>query len=390
MRGVTASLSDASAEGDFLSRPLVMLLVDNSGYMERLPGCVCMTAKCDECLPDCGKAQRNAWTLILAGLTGGWEDFGCEALERTKANGATYDLGYHTPYHRPSPGPQLADGLLDRHETTVRFALATLDGWDTYVGSPPLVPATEFDEEASAGVAGLWSYGPDDGRTGVTHYPNSSKGDFRMDTGIRGPAADDGALYTTASATDPTMGNAHVQSELLRVRPYGGSPVASALDDLYYYFATDPDVEAVPVRDRYVVLLTDAVDDDDYRAYACDCTHNDPAGAAATYCGDNPDGGPCDDPACVNHASHMKCPYPKAEDAARYLVEGRPEPDTLRRPGGPAQVASVAVIGLADYVRAHADAIANAGGTGHARMVHDSSEMRDALDEVIREILRGR
>ncbi|MFW6087607.1 MAG: hypothetical protein ACODAG_10420, partial [Myxococcota bacterium] len=66
--------------------PLVMLLVDTSGSMERLPGCACSTPGCEECLPMCstaGEDQRNKWAFVLEALTGQWEDFDCTRQVRS-------------------------------------------------------------------------------------------------------------------------------------------------------------------------------------------------------------------------------------------------------------------------------------------------------------------
>ena len=137
-----------------ISLPLVMLVVDTSGSMERLAGCACESPSCMECLPDCTQGQRNRWALLLESLTGTYQSFGCETLERTEENGMTFDVGYYLPYHRPS-GTQRDDGLLDTYATRARFGLATFDGMDTWVGASPLVDADAFDFERSDGEDGM-------------------------------------------------------------------------------------------------------------------------------------------------------------------------------------------------------------------------------------------
>ena len=48
----------------------MLLVVDTSGSMERLADCECETPACDECLPDCGRGQRNRWADTLEALPG--------------------------------------------------------------------------------------------------------------------------------------------------------------------------------------------------------------------------------------------------------------------------------------------------------------------------------
>jgi len=85
-------------------QPLVMLLVDSSGSMERKTNCTCTTPACTECLPDCTRGERNRWVEVLDALGGTIDGYGCEALDRTEANGATFDLGYHLPHHARRAG----------------------------------------------------------------------------------------------------------------------------------------------------------------------------------------------------------------------------------------------------------------------------------------------
>ena len=94
-----AATSHSSTMSD--ATPLVMVLVDTSASMERLSNCACTSASCDECLPDCSKAVRNRWAEMLEVLTGTFDDFSCEALDRTAENGATYDLGFAMPVSPP-------------------------------------------------------------------------------------------------------------------------------------------------------------------------------------------------------------------------------------------------------------------------------------------------
>ena len=105
-----------------------------------------------------------------------------------------------------------------------------------------LVPTRDFDYAKSESEDGLWSYNParalgkdvlgaSGAAVGDFFYPNCTT-DYMMDTGIRGPQAAQGALvaaiYAKTAARDT---NDRIQRSLRSVRPYGGTPIASALDE---------------------------------------------------------------------------------------------------------------------------------------------------------------
>ena len=186
-----------------VAQPLVLLLVDTSGSMEREADCPCTTPACNECLPDCSLGERNRWVGTIEALAGTLDGYSCERLERTEANGATFDIDYFVPHHAPSGVPQ-DDGVLDLYRDRLRFGLATFDGRDTYVGEDSLVAISNFDFDESAGVAGMWSYNPlfelghwvqtpQGGLPGEFNYPGDNVSNY-MDTGVRGPDAAQGAL----------------------------------------------------------------------------------------------------------------------------------------------------------------------------------------------------
>jgi hypothetical protein len=305
-----------------VEKPLVILLVDSSGSMERMGSCACTTPSCDECLPDCAAGDRNRWTVLLEALTGSFLDEKCETLERTEQNlgvGA-YDSGYYLPYHRPNlEGGQRPDGLLDEYQRKLRFGIATYDNWDTCLGAAPLISTSDFSRSMSESQAGLWSFGsfdnatgvirvrPDGTRVGSIRYPGTST-EFMMDTGIRAPDAESGGLLWTRRSDDPLAINAEIQHSLLNVRPYGGTPTSAALDDLTYYLSAYPaaTAELGDPKNIHVVLIADGYPDDDYRSFGCDCTQNTDANAPG-YCGagENP--------------ADMKCPYPLVDAAAQGL-----------------------------------------------------------------------
>jgi hypothetical protein len=364
---VGASMSDAT--------PLVMLLIDTSGSLERTSNCACTTPGCEECLPDCSRAELNRWAEVLSALTGTFEHFSCEALDRTEENGATYDVGYYLPHYRLM-GTQRADGVLDAYRDRLRFGVATFDGFDTFVGAPPLVPVAAFEVAASSGMEGMWSYNPEralgvsnlhDGHpTGEFLYPRCTE-PYQVDTGIRSAAAEEGALRVAIDPLHAGEVDDEIQDSLLRLRPYGGTPIASSLDDLYYFLARDPAMEAERARRApvHVVLVTDGSPDDDYRQFGCNCAH---------------DGDPNDPERCKGEdPARMHCPYPVSEAAANRLRCG----DDLEFCHGPA--AQLHVVGFAvddDGVVSELNAIAVAGGDRAAYRASSKDELYGALDEI--------
>jgi type IV pilus assembly protein PilY1 len=413
--------SEARAQEDLRGiLPFIMLVIDTSASMERLPTCACTTPSCEECVPQCGLAnlsggvppeeKKNRWALTLEALTGTFNNFECESIARTSTNNMTYDLGFHMPYFQPwdcdtqSPGTrcafdsdnstrdQRADGILDLNESAIRFGLMTFDGLDTMVGYPPLVSVTDFTNNLalSEAVQGLWSYGGAE----RFHYPNCTTS-YMMDTGARSPIAPEGGLVSLesctgggtpgSSATCPAWCstcfgtsqtvNRDIQEALLATRPFGGTPIAASLTDLYYHFENDVDDDFGACRDRFALLITDGYPDDDYRSFGCNCLN------------DGTDCGPGDTTA-------MRCPYPTAEDAARKLVSGAGTAD-------PPVIERLYVLGLAvedavvvDRLNAIAnngckelDAICTEGHPGgdHALFADNLSTLQSAVQDIVNE-----
>jgi hypothetical protein len=355
-----------------VSSPLVLMLIDTSGSMERLNNCQCVTPDCGECLPDCTRNVRNRWAETLEALTGTFEDFSCERIARAMGPADRYDSGYYLPYHRPI-GRQRDDGVLDRYGDRVRFGIATFDGWDTWLGAAPLVTVDGFDFALSDREQGLWSYNPaheiadftaDSAQPhGVFFYPNCTTNYF-MDTGIRNERAEAGGVLIASGAQLTRGVTGAMKRSLLAVRPYGGTPIAASLDDLYYLLTQDPRMLAERERNTelHVVLITDGYPDDDYRTFGCDCKET---------------GGDC---GVGQDPDAMICPYPKPEDAARALLCGR---DGARCDD---PIATVHVIGFDTgdaAVTDRLDAIARAGGDQGARFAHSGAELQQALDDVL-------
>src|SRR5690349_19806281 len=93
--------SDARAQAPDMREiyPYLMLVIDSSGSMERLPACTCTTPGCEECLPNCTlpnvtpgnippkdaaghELKKNRWAVTLEALTGTFNDFQCTQLAR--------------------------------------------------------------------------------------------------------------------------------------------------------------------------------------------------------------------------------------------------------------------------------------------------------------------
>jgi len=398
----------AAAQGDPDLReilPYLMLVIDTSGSMERLPACACETPACEECLPKCHlpnvdgqppteppndpngrQLKKNRWATTLEALTGTFNDFQCEKLARTSANGATFDVNYFTPYHQPwdcstadtacafSSVPatyQNGNGILDQYATRVRFGLMTFDGWDTYVGAIDIpMPASNFDIPRSNSVHGLWSYaGPK-----PINYPGCDV-DYMMDTGARSAIAAEGSLISMNSCQgggtpggsptcaawcsscdgDQTNINIDIQEALLSARPYGGTPIAASLDDLYYHLKNDVTDTFGGCRNRFALLVTDGEPATDYYEVGCNCKNEGDLMDPYRCC---PGGTPCDPSVPRYDPELKKCPYPRSEAAARDLVLGRT--------GDPPMIERLFVVGMAvddPNVLARLDLIADEGCT---------------------------
>ena len=276
--------------------PVVMLLVDTSGSMEKVGNCACQTPNCVECLPDCRLAtpERNRWNTVVEALTGSYSDYTCTVEDRTGYPITDPDYRYFLPHVNSAYTAQRSDGILDVYVDRVRFGLMTFDATSTFAGEGELMPQTDFmvriaDNPRSPGG---FSYGGE--------RPFSFPGcgaPYMIDNGARGEGSFPGATVSVGDENDLTRTladiNADVQASLQGIRPYGATPIAGMLSDLDYYFHTHPDVRRgvtgasgdpfFSCRRRYGILLTDGRPNQDMRGNPVNCDAL-AAGVGATGC----------------------------------------------------------------------------------------------------------
>jgi hypothetical protein len=358
-----------------VSDPLVLLVVDTSGSMERKPECLCTTASCEECLPLCSGAasERNRWMHVIEALTGTFDGFSCEAVSRSSWV-YEYDRQYPIPYHRPL-GTQRDDGVLQDYADRVRFGLATFDGVAAY-GRATQPSLEELDIERSDGMDGMWSYPPAADWTEIGTsaspaqvylYPGSPY-PYVMNTGIRSRDAAIGALFVDTGESPRAEAIDAIATSLLATRPYGGTPIAAALDDVRVLFEHDPWMaaeRAMPEHPRHVVLITDGRPDDDYRLVHCDCNEPESGKDCDDYLGP------------LEEAADMRCPYPLSATSARALVE-RGLVQSVDVIGFSVEQDSAASTNVTDIARE---------GDGKALFVSNAEQMRDAIALVLNSIL---
>ncbi|MDB4990360.1 MAG: Type fimbrial biosis protein PilY1, partial [Myxococcaceae bacterium] len=142
------ALAQSTGLADTLSvKPIMMLLVDTSGSMERLPDAA-------GSLPDChnnssDSSQKNRWAVTLEALTGTFNSFRCVQTARSTYVGQ-YDEDYFLPHYDFTGSPsQATDGVMDTYLSTVKFGLITFDGVSTTVNGATLVPWTHYNKYAT-------------------------------------------------------------------------------------------------------------------------------------------------------------------------------------------------------------------------------------------------
>lgn len=332
-------------------RPVVMLLVDTSGSMERMPG----GSRAE--LPVCagspaGTNQRNRWTTVVEALTGTWSDtdFFCTTRSRAGYTGSP-DWNYYLPYHEPPLGvPQNDDGILDAYIDRMKFGLMTFDSTYTFTDSHPLlVTAPTFTSRLSDNPTYLGGYSY--GETRELMYEGCPDR-FMVDSGARNESAPGGALISVGGPlTDPRLVNQRIQTQLRDVRPFGGTPTSALLFDFQTYLRTHPDVTTddplAECRDRFAILLTDGQPDEDFR----DDRYN------------------CDGPGGI-------CPYPLSRDIADELCQLNAGGDCA----GDIDGLFVVAFDVNDAAAlAELDLIADLGGTTAALRANDRQELMSRI-----------
>lgn len=346
--------------------PVVMLVIDTSGSMERRTDCICQTVACHECDPICsvagGTFQKNRWVTLLEALTGSFVGYSCSRQERVGgAYAGAYDEGYFIPHFAFSYSSQNNDGILDIYDARVKFGLMTFDATGTHADRNPLMTATAYAALGAArqGPKGDFSYG----RVKSFTFPNCGE-PHAMDNGVRRASTDPVSDFVPGGLVRPgpdgaysgeTGSNLAIQTALLdpRLRPFGATPIAGALDDLDYFFQNDPSVLPAVTpgdgrdpyfacRDRYAILITDGYPNADMRG-------------EPVYC--EAVGG---------------CPYDTAQNLASQLAAQH--------------VRGVYVVGFDQHdphARPLLEAIAEAGQTEEPLWADDLPGLRAALSEIL-------
>jgi len=130
-------------------RPVVMLLVDSSGSMERKGACTCTTAACTECLPVCASTERSRWASTLEAMTGDFSGYSCTERDRSIYVG-DYDHNYYIPHYEVGFTSQQTNGVLDTYIDRIRFGLMTFDGIGTLTTANALVDVPSWDAAFTA------------------------------------------------------------------------------------------------------------------------------------------------------------------------------------------------------------------------------------------------
>jgi type IV pilus assembly protein PilY1 len=301
-------------------RPAVMLLVDTSGSMERLP--VTASTAGEGAIPMCtgntaqDNLQKNRWAMTIEALTGSFQNYTCSSVDRSTYPATDYDYGYYLPHidFGTSP-PQNTDGILDSFSNRVKFGLMTFDGVPTTINGDTLVPYSTWSNQAYLdqvnGAPGLYSYG----RVGRLSFPGCVT-DYGVNAGARGPGSEPGALISVGisdNVDDIRAVNARIQSSLLEVRPFGGTPIPAMLDDLEYYIHNNPDIRSASdslyaCRKRVGILITDGAPDALFRDSRFQCDSATQNSCAAVSGSDDT-------------TTTCECPYDTAENIAARLID---------------------------------------------------------------------
>lgn len=292
-------------------RPVVMLLVDSSGSMNyELGSASGPTGSFPTCTNTAGMGDtQSRWITLVETLTGGYDDYACEAVDRRSAYVGEADAFYAHPSFEPR-GTQRTDGILDLYVDRVKFGLMTLDSVYGFT-SPPfatswsyLPPPADFAARPTdvAGAYGGYSYGP----TRTVSFPGCGS-PFSVNAGARREWMTGDAFggHLISVGADSTLAahrvvNQEIQDAIIDTRPFGGSAMDALLDDFREYLENDPDVAPLSAaggagdpyaacRTRYAVLISEGEIDTLYRSMGCDtagysCPYPLPTDTANTLC----------------------------------------------------------------------------------------------------------
>lgn len=344
--------------------PVMMLLVDTSGSMERMTD--------DTRLPVCKNnpatdaTEKNRWTVTLEALTGTFSAFSCEEVDRSTLHPSEMDYGYYLPHFRVTSTAQASDGILDAFMNRLKFGLMTFDGSPTLLGGETLIPydiyvSSSFQAQVD-GPLGMYDYGTDR----KLSFPGCPQ-PYGLNVGARGKGTHPGALISVGSDATIAAVNAQIQDSLRNVRPFGATPLAAMFEDLREYLETDPDVKAGAdgdvyheCRSRYALLITDSAGDagELYRDARFRCQTEDPGLPGA----DCPDG-------------HCQCPYEEDAKAVALLTSGS---NALLD-----KLFILAFNVTNEAALDELDTLAEIGGSGKAIRATSPDELRQALSNLM-------
>lgn len=282
-------------------RPAVMLLVDTSGSMNYDVASPSARPFGPTCTGNVGRpSTKSRYISLLEALTGTYTNYFCTAINRRTAFPGAADQYYSMPFYRPS-GTQQSNGLLDVYRDRVKFGLMSMDpvygleGFSTGTYYYLTVPTYAARISQVTGALGEYSYGP----ARPVSWPGCLA-DYVSNGGARraprtGETIPGGLISVGKDSADHLVTNAQVQSSLLNIRPYGGSPIDAMLLDLAEWAENDEDIAAgsdplAACRSRYAILISDGEGDDFYRRIGCE-------------------------------ARGSVCPYPREVDTVRALCQ---------------------------------------------------------------------
>ena len=340
-------------------RPAVMLLVDTSGSMNYDVASPSTRPFGPTCTGNVGRpSTKSRYISLLEALTGTYTNYYCTAINRRTAFPGAADQYYSMQFYRPS-GTQQANGLLDVYRDRVKFGLMSMDpvygleGFSTGTYYYLTVPTYWSWLPQVTGALGEYSYGPPRPVSWpgcVTAYVSNGGARRAPRTGETIPG---GLISVGKDSADHLVTNTQVQSSLLNIRPYGGSPIDAMLSDLYEWAENDEDIAVgsdplAACRSRYAILISDGEGDDFYRRIGCE-------------------------------ARGSVCPYPREVDTVRALCQFDGERCQGLLDGLYAVGYSVSsAVGLANM-----NQIAVAGGTRTAYTADDALSLISSLSRVL-------